>query len=61
MNTVEAVYSLPDQIKDMEIELIFQALNESKFNKTKAAKLLGIKRTTLVMKIKKYWPNGISA
>lgn len=61
MSAEQAVYSLPDQIKDMEVELIYQALSEANFNKTRAAKLLGIKRTTLVMKVKKYWPNGIAA
>ena len=52
--------SLPDEgidmnrlIDYMETKLIYEALRKTKGNKNKAAKLLGLKRTTLVEKIKK--------
>lgn len=53
-------------VSELEISLINMALSESK-TKTNAAMLLGINRTTLVMKMKKYGmpllsskkPNGI--
>lgn len=45
--------SLPDLIKDLEIDLIGQALDRANGVKSKAAKLLGLKRTTLIEKMKK--------
>lgn len=45
--------SLKDAVEEFENSLIFQALNRCKWNKNRAAMLLGIKRTTLVEKLKK--------
>jgi DNA-binding NtrC family response regulator len=45
--------SLVEAVKDYERKLILEALEKSEGVKTKAAKLLNIKRTTLVEKIKK--------
>jgi DNA-binding NtrC family response regulator len=41
-------------IKDVEKNLIVKTLNETNGNRTKAAKLLGITRRTLLNKIKEY-------
>ena len=45
--------TLDEAVKDYEKKLILEALEKSNWVKTKAAKLLNIKRTTLVEKIKK--------
>jgi len=45
--------TLDEAVKDYEKRLILEALEKSNWVKTKAAKLLNIKRTTLVEKIKK--------
>jgi len=45
--------TLDEAVKDYEKKLILDALEKSNWVKTKAAKLLNIKRTTLVEKIKK--------
>ena len=45
--------SLDEAVKDFEKKLILDALEKSNWVKSKAAKLLNIKRTTLVEKIKK--------
>ncbi|MBW2028829.1 MAG: sigma-54-dependent Fis family transcriptional regulator, partial [Deltaproteobacteria bacterium] len=45
--------SLDEAVKDFEKRLILDALERSNWVKSKAAKLLNIKRTTLVEKIKK--------
>ena len=50
---LEEGLSLEKAIKDYERKLILEALEKSDGVKTKAAKLLNIKRTTLVEKIKK--------
>ncbi len=47
-------YSLPDQVMSLEKRLIFKALEETKDNKTQAAKLLQITRQGLLKKIKRY-------
>jgi two-component system response regulator HydG len=39
---------------DAEYEMIVEALKQSNFNKTKAAKLLNIDRKTLYNKMKQY-------
>ena len=44
---------LEGAVKDYEKRLIIEALEKSNWVKTRAAKLLNIKRTTLVEKIKK--------
>jgi len=41
-------------IKDYEIKTIIEALEKSNWNKSKAAKRLGISRRSLLYKIKKY-------
>jgi Transcriptional regulator containing PAS, AAA-type ATPase, and DNA-binding domains len=50
--------SLPDNFsldrKQLEKDLILKALKESNYNKTKAAALLGMNRTTLWKKLKEY-------
>jgi len=45
--------SLRDAVEAFENRLIIQALGRSEWNKNKAATLLGLKRTTLVEKLKK--------
>lgn len=45
--------SLKDAVDEFENKLIIEALNRTDWNKNMAAKLLGLKRTTLVEKIKK--------
>ena len=45
--------SLKEAVDEFERRLIVQALNQTKWNKNMAAKLLRLKRTTLVEKIKK--------
>ena len=45
--------SFDKAVKDYERRLILDALEQSNWVKTKAAKLLNINRTTLVEKIKK--------
>ncbi len=45
--------TLDEAVKDYEKKIILDALEKSNWVKTKAAKLLNIKRTTLVEKIKK--------
>jgi len=46
--------SLVERTDHMESEMIAAALNRFHWNKTKAADHLGLKRTTLQYKIKKY-------
>lgn len=45
---------LPAERKEFERNLIMKALKESNYNKTKAASLLGMNRSTLWKKLKKY-------
>ena len=46
-------------LKDMEREMIFRTLNETGGNRTHAAKILGISRRTLQLKLKDYGINEI--
>ncbi|MBZ2173688.1 sigma 54-interacting transcriptional regulator [Schnuerera sp. xch1] len=46
--------SLPLYLQNIEKKIIMRSLEENKFNITKAAKKLGIKRQTLQHKVKKY-------
>jgi DNA-binding NtrC family response regulator len=46
--------SLTDHTEQMESQMIREALERFRWNKTKAARHLGLKRTTLQYKIKKY-------
>ena len=48
------VDNLPEAVSELEIENIVQALNKHKGNHTLAAKDLGLGRTNLIAKIKKY-------
>ena len=48
------VDNLPEAVSELEIENIVQALNKHKGNQTLAAKDLGLGRTNLIAKIKKY-------
>lgn len=45
--------SLPDALHNLERELVQRAMAECKGNQTHAARLLGINRTTLFMKLRK--------
>ena len=45
---------LQEEIDDFIIDKIKQVLKEENWNKTKASKRLGMKRTTLLSKIKRY-------
>jgi len=42
-----------DVVDRFETDLILQALEQTQWNKNKAAQLLGLNRTTLIEKIKK--------
>ena len=51
------IFNLPDEginLEQMEMHMISQALNKSQGNRSKAARLLGISRDTLLYRIKKY-------
>ena len=48
------VDNLPEAVSELEIENIVQALNKHKGNQTLASKELGLGRTNLIAKIKKY-------
>ena len=45
--------SFRNVVDDFETDLILQALEQTHWNKNKAARLLGLNRTTLLEKIKK--------
>jgi DNA-binding NtrC family response regulator len=45
--------SFRDVVEDFETDLILQALEQTHWNKNRAAQLLGLNRTTLIEKIKK--------
>jgi len=45
--------SFRDVVDDFETDLILQALEQTHWNKNRAARLLGLNRTTLIEKIKK--------
>ena len=54
---IDKDFVLPEDgilLEDVEKNLIIQALERSEFNQTKAAKLLGISRHTLIYRIEKY-------
>lgn len=46
--------TLPERTDRLEADLIRRALDQFHWNKTKAAEHLGLKRTTLQYKVKKY-------
>tara|TARA_Y100001933_G_C18906551_1_gene524830 strand:- start:851 stop:1081 length:231 start_codon:yes stop_codon:yes gene_type:complete len=46
--------NLPEEVSELEINSITNALDACEGNQTKAAKLLGLGRTNLIAKIKKY-------
>ena len=50
-------YSLTEEVDQLQIHKIQQALENSEGNKTHAAKALGIKRETLLAKMKRYCLN----
>lgn len=52
------IFNLASEVENFEIELIRNALIQSRGHQLKAAKFLGIKMTTLSMKLKRY---GIDA
>lgn len=52
--TVPDSASLVERTDQLESEMIYSALEKFRWNKTKAAEHLGLKRTTLQYKIKKY-------
>lgn len=54
---IDKDFILPEDgilLEDVEKDLIIQALERSEFNQTKAAKLLGITRHTLIYRLEKY-------
>ncbi|WP_083238902.1 sigma-54-dependent transcriptional regulator [Caloranaerobacter ferrireducens] len=56
-NLANTYFSLPDEgisLEEVERSLILQALEKTNFNQTKAAKLLGITRHTLLYRMEKY-------
>jgi len=50
----DSVFTLAGEVEHFEIELIRNALIQSRGHQLKAAKILGIKMTTLNMKLKRY-------
>jgi transcriptional regulator with GAF, ATPase, and Fis domain len=54
----DGIFTLAGEVEQFEIELIRNALIQSRGHQLKAAKFLGIKMTTLNMKLKRY---GIDA
>jgi DNA-binding NtrC family response regulator len=54
----DSIFSLASEVEHFEIEWIRNALIQSRGHQLKAAKILGIKITTLSMKLKRY---GIDA
>jgi len=53
---VTASAAAPLNLEQTERDLILQALEQTRGNRTRAAKLLGISRYTLLYRIKKYFP-----
>lgn len=56
-HNITSDYILPEEgisLEEVEKNLIIQALERSEFNQTKAAKLLGITRHTLLYRLEKY-------
>ncbi len=51
--------NLKDLLEEIENKLIIEALERSKGVKNRAAQLLGLKRTTLIEKLKKKKNKGI--
>ena len=54
----DSIFTLASEVEHFEIELIRNALIQTRGHQLKAAKFLGIKMTTLNMKLKRY---GIDA
>jgi transcriptional regulator with GAF, ATPase, and Fis domain len=54
----DSIFTLASEVEHFEIELIRNALIQSRGHQLRAAKILGIKMTTLNMKLKRY---GIDA
>jgi transcriptional regulator with PAS, ATPase and Fis domain len=53
-NDVNPVEGLADEVVKLEVVRIREALDQCNYNRTHAAKSLGIGRTLLIHKIKKY-------
>jgi len=53
-NDVNTVEGLADEVVKLEVVRIREALDQCNYNRTHAAKSLGIGRTLLIHKIKKY-------
>jgi DNA-binding NtrC family response regulator len=54
---VDNHFILPDEglsLEDLEKNLVIQAIHKARYNKTKAAALLGLTRATLRYRIEKY-------
>ena len=57
LSSIDSNYVLPDEgilLEEVEKNLIIQALERTELNQTKAAKLLGITRHTLLYRLEKY-------
>ena len=54
INLLSRPQSLKDAVEELEIQMINQALEESDWNQTQAAKHLGLSRQGLIKKIKRY-------
>ncbi|MEM7243699.1 MAG: sigma-54 dependent transcriptional regulator [Acidobacteriota bacterium] len=61
VNLPEEGLSLPDVVNEIERDLITRALQRVNGSRAEAARLLGLKRTTLVQKIKRQNIDGVSA
>ena len=54
INSFSDSYSLTEEMENLEMSAINDALSNSNQNRTRAAKALGIGRTNLIAKMKKY-------
>ena len=54
INLLSKPQFLKDAVEELEIQMINQALDESDWNQTQAAKALGLSRQGLIKKIKRY-------
>jgi DNA-binding NtrC family response regulator len=50
----DALLKLPEQIDTLELEILKKTLEENHWNQTKTAQILGLKRSSLQYKMKKY-------
>jgi Response regulator containing CheY-like receiver, AAA-type ATPase, and DNA-binding domains len=57
MSSEDCKFNLKDKIEEIEFEIIRKAMETSGGVKEKAARMLGLNRTTLIEKLKRYEKN----